>query len=310
MIKYHTPVLLNECLNALNIKNKGIYVDTTFGGGGHSRAILDSNPSIRLFSFDQDNDSIENAIKLQNDFPARFVMIQDNFANLWTRLSLERVKKIDGILFDLGVSSHQINDSKRGFSFSYDGALDMRMDISKELSAYEVINKYPYEKLLSIFYKYGEEKESNRIARGIILERQENPIKTTLELGTIIDNYTYSRQKLKAKARIFQALRIYVNSELESLERALNDAIRILKPGGRIVVISYHSLEDRIVKNIFREQEKDCLCPQNFLKCVCSKQSYISVLTKKPVLPSKEEIAENSRARSAKMRFAERKDVA
>ncbi len=309
MKEYHVPVLLDECLEALDLQDGKIYVDATFGGGGHARKILESGKDLKLFAFDQDPDSIAQSKTLKEEYSEQFVLIKENFANIRTGLALERIKKIDGILFDLGVSSHQINDPSRGFSFSGDGKLNMRMDQETELTAADVVNTYSFEDLTKIFRNYGEEKESPRIARNIILKREQNEIETTLQLSQIIENCIVSKKSIKAKARIFQALRIYINKEMEVLQTALEESVKILNPGGRLVVISYHSLEDRIVKNLFKYEEKSCLCPPEFPKCVCDKKSTLKILTRKPVVPSQEEIDSNPRARSAKLRIAEKKEV-
>jgi len=308
MTEYHVPVLLAECLEALNLQDGKIYVDATFGGGGHSQKILESGKDLILFGVDQDPDSIEQSKVLTEKYPDNFVMIKENFANIRTGLALERIKKVDGILFDLGVSSHQINDPSRGFSFRGDGDLNMRMDQTSELTAADVVNTYSFEQLARIFREYGEEKEAARIANNIILERSKKEIKTTLQLSTIIENCIISKKSIKAKARIFQALRIYINKEMEALKSALNDSIKILNPGGKIVVISYHSLEDRIVKNIFKYEEKSCICPPEFPLCVCDKVSTLKIITRKPVVPTLNEIGNNPRARSAKLRIAQKRE--
>jgi 16S rRNA (cytosine1402-N4)-methyltransferase len=305
---YHVPVLLKECIDALELKTGGIYVDATLGGGGHTEHILKTQTGIRLFAFDQDEDSLKQTRHLIEEYP-NLTIIKDNFANLRTCLALERIKKIDGILFDLGVSSHQINQPERGFSFSLEGKLDMRMDKSAEVTAYDIINHYDQYQLKKIFFEYGEEKEAGKIARAIVAARSNKHLETTLELAEIIDKSVFSKQKIKAKARIFQALRIYINGEMDVLKTALSDAVKILNPGGRIVVISYHSLEDRIVKKLFQYEEKECLCPSNFPKCICDKKSTLKILTKKPLQPSEDEVNQNPRARSAKFRFAERKEI-
>ncbi len=309
MKEYHVPVLLAECLEALNLRDGKVYVDATFGGGGHSKKILESGKDIKLFGVDQDPDSIEQSKKLKDLFPENFVMIKENFANMRTGLALERIKKVDGILFDLGVSSHQINDPARGFSFRGDGDLNMRMDQTTELTAADVVNTYSFAELARIFREYGEEKEAARIANNIIIERNKKEIKTTLQLSTIIENCIISKKSIKAKARIFQALRIYINKEMEVLKTALNDSIKILNPGGKIVVISYHSLEDRIVKNIFKYEAKECICPPEFPQCVCDKVSTLKIISRKPVVPTLNEIENNPRARSAKLRIAQKREV-
>jgi 16S rRNA (cytosine1402-N4)-methyltransferase len=309
MENFHEPVLLEESIAALNIRDGLVYVDATLGGGGHTRAILNTGKKIKLISFDQDEAAIEHCRNSFGENYDNLTLIHDNFSNFWTGVALQKIKKIDGILFDLGVSSYQINEPERGFSFSLDGKLDMRMNNKSELTAYEIVNKFTYEELKKIFFEYGEERESYRIAKGIIKERESKNIQTTLELADIIDRYTFSHQKLKAKARIFQAIRIYLNDEINVLTTALNDAVKILNPGGRLAVISYHSLEDRIVKQLLRFQEKVCICPPSFPQCVCNKKSTLRILTKKPITPKQEEIARNSRARSAKLRIAEKKEV-
>jgi 16S rRNA (cytosine1402-N4)-methyltransferase len=309
MQKYHVPVLLAECLQALDLQDGKIYVDATFGGGGHSRAILESGKDIQLFAFDQDPDSIEQSKVFTEKYPDKFVMIKENFTNIRTELALERIKKVDGILFDLGVSSHQINDPTRGFSFSSDGKLNMRMDQESNLTAADVVNTYSFGGLTKIFREYGEEKEAARIANHIILKRANTEIKTTLQLSAIIENCIISKKSIKAKARIFQALRIYINREMDVLQTALEDSVKILNPDGKLVVISYHSLEDRIVKNIFKYEAKSCVCPPEFPKCVCDKVSTLKILSRKPIVPTANEIENNPRARSAKLRIAQKREV-
>jgi len=306
---YHEPVLLKESIEALNIRKDKIYVDTTLGGGSHTEAILGSSENIKVISFDQDIDAIEHCRKRFGDAYSNLTLIHDNFKNLWTGIALQRLKKIDGILFDLGVSSYQINEPERGFSFSLDGDLDMRMNNKSEFSAYDIVNKFSYHELRKIFFEYGEEKEAGRIASGIVKKRDDKEIRTTLELAEIIDQSTFSRQKLKAKARIFQAIRIYLNDEINVLKSALNDAVSVLNPGGRLAVISYHSLEDRVVKYLLRYHEKVCICPPSFPQCVCDKKSTLKIITKKPITPGEDEIARNPRARSGKLRIAEKKEV-
>ncbi|MCF7859048.1 MAG: 16S rRNA (cytosine(1402)-N(4))-methyltransferase RsmH [Candidatus Cloacimonetes bacterium] len=309
MNKYHIPVMLSESVSALDLQDGRIYVDATFGGGGHAGKILEGGKSLQLYAFDQDPDAVAQSKILSTKYPDNFFMIQGNFANLRTGLALKRIKKIDGILFDLGVSSHQINKPERGFSFSLEGDLNMRMDQDKELTAFEVVNTYPFEELTRIFREYGEEKEAVRIANNIIKERNKKEIKTTQQLSTIIENCILSHKSIKAKARIFQAIRIYVNKEIETLTTALKEAEEALNPNGRIVVISYHSLEDRIVKKFFKYEAKDCICPPEFPKCICDKVSSLDILTVKPITASKQEIAINPRARSAKMRIARKREV-
>ncbi|MBW6516425.1 MAG: 16S rRNA (cytosine(1402)-N(4))-methyltransferase RsmH [Candidatus Cloacimonetes bacterium] len=306
MIHYHKPVMLKEAISYLALKDNGIYVDATLGGGGHSSAILQANKTVRLYSFDRDEEAIRHNHNLKESNRERFLIFNDNFVNIRSRLALERITKIDGILFDLGVSFSQISTPSRGMSFDLDGRLDMRMNQQDELTAHDVVNTYSLEELTKIFREYGEEREAYRIALGIIKQRQIRPIETTLDLSEIIDKSTHSAYKIKAKARIFQGIRIYINGELEALKAALYDAVELINPTGRIVVISYHSLEDRTVKQLFVQEEKECICPPKFPKCICNKKKKLKIITKRPLLPSPEEVAENRQARSAKMRVAER----
>jgi 16S rRNA (cytosine1402-N4)-methyltransferase len=305
--QYHLPVLANQCAEYLNLRPGGIYVDATVGGGGHSLKFFEIEPKIRLFAFDQDDEALTHAGKvLEKHNP---VFIKSNFRHLRTELALRKISNIDGILFDLGVSSHQLDEAERGFSFDKEAALDMRMDRESELSAKQVINEYDARELRRIFKEYGEDNLAGRIAKAIEQERSNKKIESTGELAKIIEQVAGkgSKESLKTKVRIFQALRIYVNDELDALSFALQDAINILAPGGRIVVLSYHSLEDRIVKNIFRTAEQDCLCPPEIIKCICDHKSQLKVLTKKPVLAGEEELEQNIRSRSAKLRAAEKK---
>ncbi|MCB5230916.1 MAG: 16S rRNA (cytosine(1402)-N(4))-methyltransferase RsmH [Candidatus Cloacimonas sp.] len=306
MVTYHIPVLLRESVEMLNIRDEGVYVDTTFGGGGYSRAMLEANPTITLLAFDRDKDAIEKNSKMFEKFGNRFSIINDNFSNLRTHIALKKIKYIDGIVFDLGISNYQIATGERGLSFDLNGDLDMRMNQDDELTAYEVVNTYSVEELTQIFREYGEEREAYRIAKGVDSARQKGEIKTTRELADIIDLNTRSSQKIKAKARIFQSLRIYINKELESLKEGLAAAVESLNSKGRVVAISYHSLEDRIVKQYFNLETKECVCPPKFPKCVCDKTARLRLINKKPILPTEEECALNRQARSAKMRVAER----
>ncbi len=306
MKNYHEAVMTKEVLDALALKDNGIYIDATLGGGGHTTAILDANPTVIVYAFDRDNDAISHTEALLQNYENRLKIYKDNFVNIRSRLALQRITKIDGILFDLGVSSHQISSSFRGLSFELDGNLDMRMNQDDELTAYDVVNRYSIEELTKIIKDYGEEREAVRIARGIAYYRQNKDINTTGELAEIIEKSTQSPFKIKIKARVFQALRIYINGELISLQSVLYDAAAMLKPGGRIVAISYHSLEDRILKKTFKEEELECICPSNFPTCTCDKERRLKVITKKPILPTAEEISTNRRARSAKLRIAER----
>ena len=312
MNNYHQTVMNKEAVAALKVKDHGIYVDATLGGGSHTKTLLESNETIKVYAFDQDKEAISYNKPLLEKFGERLKMFNENFVHFRSWLALERITLIDGILFDLGVSKHQIATASRGMSFDLEGNLDMRMDQNsdavnkkQELTAEEIINTYPVKKLTEIFREFGEEKEAYSIAKAINKQRQYKTIKTTRELAEIIDTATRSPYKIKSKARIFQAIRIYINGEIEVLKTALDDAVQIIKPQGRIVVISYHSLEDRIVKRTFVEAAKDCVCPSNFPKCVCDKKAFVKIITKRPITPREEEIAENRSAKSAKMRVAE-----
>ena len=307
MTTAHIPVLLNESIAALSLKTDGVYVDATLGGGSHSHAILSDSANVKLYAFDQDSTATRKTEAYLAEFRDRLTIICANFANMRTQLALRKVKQIDGILFDLGMSSDQLDTSGRGFSYVADDSLDMRMDILTETTAADIVNNSSREELHKIFFEYGEERESGKIAAAIVRLRQDSPVSTSGMLAKIIDDTVTSHRKNKAKARIFQALRIAVNKELEVLQSALEDAVHLLNPTGRIVVLSYHSLEDRIVKHFFREQEKDCICPSFLPVCQCSKQSVLKVITRKPITPTGKEIEENPRARSAKMRIAEKK---
>lgn len=306
MSNYHRPVMLNTCITQLKLKAGGIYVDATLGGGGHSHAILMANPKIKLYGFDQDEEALEVASELLGDYPA--VLIKANFRDLRTQLAYHKVKGIDGILFDLGVSSHQIDEASRGFSFDKDAALDMRMDKQQKLTAADVVNTYPLFELKRILKEYSEDNASGRIARAIERAREHKDIASTRELAEIIESVVGvgTKESLKSKVRIFQALRIEVNDELGALSAALTDAINLLRPGGRIVVMSYHSLEDRIVKNAFRLAAQDCICPPAMINCNCDHRRKLKIISKRPLTANPEEISENIRSRSAKLRVAEK----
>jgi 16S rRNA (cytosine1402-N4)-methyltransferase len=305
-MSYHKSVLLDEAVQALQLKSEGIYVDGTLGAGGHSEAILKSKPDLKLYAFDQDQEAIDYASRRLASYKDRLVIIKDNFANLRTRLALEKVSSIDGILLDLGVSSRHLDSGERGFSFQEDYPLDMRMDNSSELTAETVLNTYSQEELTRIFRDYGEEKQAYRIAQEICELRETKPFRTTGDLSSLLEDLVKANPKyiIKTKARVFMALRIHVNDELGVLKRVLTDAVNILKPGGVISVITFHSLEDKLVKDFFREEEKECICPPNFPKCVCDKVSRLKILTRKPIVPCDQEIRENNRSRSAKLRIA------
>lgn len=298
---HHTPVLLDASLEFLITDPSGIYIDTTLGGGGHSRAILDQlNEDGKLFGVDQDAEARAAAAEYIGE-DKRFSMVDGNFGFLKTIIPPEVHGKVSGVLFDLGVSTHQIKEGARGFSFQKEGPLDMRMSELSGVSAYDVVNTYEYKQLRDIIYHYGEERLSRQIAAEIINRR---PIETTLELREAIESVLYGRHIIKSVARVFQAIRIEVNRELEVLKDGLSQAFDLLKPGGRIVAISYHSLEDRIVKNYFKSGNFEGKIEKDFYG---NPLMPIQVITRQIITPSDEEIEENSAARSAKLRVAEKK---
>ncbi|WP_097025805.1 16S rRNA (cytosine(1402)-N(4))-methyltransferase RsmH [Clostridium peptidivorans] len=306
----HVSVLLNETIDSLNIKEDGIYVDCTLGGAGHSSEILKRlSDNGRLIGIDQDEDALSAAKeKLKNYKNVTFV--HDNFYNIENILDDLGIDKVDGIIADLGVSSYQLDEKDRGFSYMNDAPLDMRMDRRIEFSAYNVVNEYSFEELYKVIREYGEENFAKRIAQFIVEERSKEPIKTTGELTEVIKRAIpakFRREGPHPSKRTFQAIRIEVNGELRILNKAIEDGVNKLKSGGRMSIITFHSLEDRIVKNKFRELESPCNCPKDFPICVCGKESIVKVISRKPIEPSKEEVEENPRSRSAKLRVAEKK---
>ncbi len=305
---YHTPVMLAECVAYLQPRAGGVFVDATLGGGGHALGLLEAAEGIKVYGFDQDAAALAEAEETLRDHSGSVELIGANFSRLRTELALRKVKGIDGALFDLGVSSHQLDERERGFSFDGDAPLDMRMDGEQSYTAAEAVNTLPQAELAKIFKEYGEELNAGRIAAKIVKERVKQPLQTTSELARLIESVAGkgSRESLKSKARIFQAMRIHVNRELEVLAPALRDAINLLSPGGRIVVLSYHSLEDRIVKNVFKAAADGCVCPPKAMTCVCGKHKQLALLTKKPLTAGQAETETNIRARSAKLRAAEK----
>ena len=305
---YHVPVMLKECIQGLNIKDNSIIVDATMGGGGHSEAILDANPTALLFAFDQDPDSIDFATQRLKRFGNRVTIIEDNFENMRTQLAFCEINRVDGILFDLGVSSFQLDEASRGFSFSQDSPLDMRMDKSQELTAEIILNEYSLDSLTRVIRDFGEEKAARRIATLIVQERAKVNFKTSTDLNKLIEaNFKMNPKFItKTLSRVYQALRIEVNREMEVLSRVLKDALNILNPGGRLVIESYHSLEDKIVKDFMKFESLECTCPPNFPICNCGKKSTLKILTKKPLTAISEEVTLNNRSRSAKLRIAEK----
>ena len=306
----HKSVLLNECIENLNIKNNGIYVDGTLGGAGHSLEILKKlNNTGKLIGIDRDIEALENA-KSKLCLYNNFCTIHDNHANIVEILENENINGVDGILLDLGVSSYQLDEASRGFSYMLDAKLDMRMNREDKISAYNVVNEYKEEILANILFNYGEERYSKSIAKNICLARKVAPIETTLQLVDIIKKSMPSKalnEKQHPAKRVFQAIRIEVNEELSKLKKAVEDSIKVLNNGGRLCIITFHSLEDKIVKHTFEEFEGRCTCPKSFPICVCNYVSYGKIITNKPIIPSKKELEENSRSRSAKLRVFERK---
>lgn len=305
----HVSVLLEECIEALNIKKQGYYVDCTMGGAGHSSHIVSElNNDGRLIGIDQDTDALSAAKEKLKDYN-NVIYVHNNFHNIYDILEELNIEKVDGILMDLGVSSYQLDAGERGFSYMQDAPLDMRMNRDKEFSAYDVINDYSEQDLYRIIKDYGEEKFSKRIASFIVKRRSEKPIETTLELVDII------KAAIPAKARrdgphpakrTFQAIRIEVNGELEILDKAIDDSVKKLNSNGRLAIITFHSLEDRIVKNKFRDLGNPCKCPKEFPICACGKKPTVKVLSRKAIAPSDEEIEVNPRSRSAKLRVLEK----
>ena len=304
----HYSVLLNEAVEGLNIKEDGIYVDCTLGGAGHSLEILKRLKTGKLYAFDQDNVALENAKQKLAEYSDKVVFIKSNFVNLKEKLAEQGVHEVDGVLYDLGVSSPQLDTPERGFSYNYDTKLDMRMDTDAKISAYEVVNEYSYHDLVKIFYRYGEENFSKQIARNIEKKREQNPIETTFELVEIIkDSIPAAKRRTGGHPakRVFQAIRIAVNNELSVFEDSLEQAIEIVSVGGRISVITFHSLEDRICKQIFNSYAKTKDIPKNLPIMPKESLSKLKVITRKPIYPSDIELEENNRSRSAKLRVAE-----
>lgn len=305
----HISVLFEESIKALNIKSDGIYVDGTLGGGGHSEGILSSNEGCRLIGIDQDSEAIAAATKRLSKFDNRLTVVKSNFCRIKEILKELDIDGIDGAVLDLGVSSYQLDNAERGFSYMQSAPLDMRMDTSKDFSAYDVINSYGEGDLARIFYEYGEEKWSRRIAEFIVKKRAEKNIETTAELVDIIKAAIPKAARMEGghpAKRVFQAVRIEVNNELGILKDAIEDFAESLKSGGRLAIITFHSLEDRIVKQTFMSLAQGCECPKSFPICVCNKQSKVKILTRKPLLPSQHEEEVNPRSKSAKLRVIEK----
>ncbi|MBQ2890269.1 MAG: 16S rRNA (cytosine(1402)-N(4))-methyltransferase RsmH [Clostridia bacterium] len=300
----HISVLLDESVLMLGVKD-GIYVDGTLGGGGHSELILKKMSGGRLIGIDQDTDAISAASERLEEYKDKFTAVHNNFSNIKEILRELNIEEIDGAILDLGVSSHQLDEGSRGFSYNKDARLDMRMNKEQPFSAYELINTYSESDLKRIIYAYGEERFAPAIARNIVAEREKKPIETTFQLSDIIKKAMpkEARQKDKHPAkRTFQAIRIEVNREIEILEGAIRDFVSVLKPGGVLSVITFHSLEDRIVKTVFNDLASGCICPKNFPVCVCNKKPIVKLYNKKPIVSGEEELRNNNRAHSAKLR--------
>ena len=306
----HKPVMLEECMQGLALKDGGVWFDGTVGGGGHSYEILKRTaPNGRLIATDLDDEAIQAATQRLNEFENRFTIYKSNYKEYAKVLDQAGVDKIDGAILDFGISSHQIDDGERGFSYKQaDAPLDMRMDQTSALTAEIIVNTYPEEQLVKILKTYGEETFAKQIARNIVKYRQDKPLKTSGELCEIIQKSIPAKFRFGAppERKTYQALRIEVNKELDGLYELVQGLTRRLKKGGRIVILTFQSLEDRIVKEAFREMENPCTCPGNFPVCVCGKKPEIKIITKKPITASEEELKENSRSKCAKLRIAER----
>lgn len=306
----HEPVLLQEVVTGLNIKPNGTYVDCTLGGAGHSERIARSlSGKGRLLGLDQDDAALQAARERLANIPCRIDLVKRNFRQLASVLDELQIEKVDGVLFDIGVSSYQLDKAERGFSYNREAPLDMRMDAANPLSAHDIINEWETGEIARILWKYGEEKFSRKIALAITKKREKKPIETTTELADIVKNAIPAAARRRGPhpaKRTFQAIRIAVNDELGALEAGLHAAVSRTTTGGRICVITFHSLEDRIVKELFREQSQGCTCPPDFPVCVCGNKQVLRTVNRKPIVPSASEVANNPRARSAKLRIAEK----
>ena len=305
----HKSVLLNEVIESLNIKSDGYYVDGTLGGGGHALEVVKRLESGKLIGIDRDSDAIKAATQRLNDYINNVIIIRDNYVNIENILKRENIGKVDGIYIDLGVSSYQLDTAERGFTYRFDAPLDMRMDDRNELKASDIVNDYSESELFHIIRDYGEDRFAKNIAKHIVEYRNKKRIETTFELVDIIKASIPMKIQVTGghpAKRTFQAIRIELNKELEVLTDSLDVMIDLLKPGGRLSVITFHSLEDRIVKQAFKKAESPCICPKKFPVCVCGNKSKGRVITRKAILPSEEELEENSRSKSAKLRVFEK----
>jgi 16S rRNA (cytosine1402-N4)-methyltransferase len=308
MPKQHESVLEREVIQNLNLCGGSLIVDGTLGDGGHAELLLKNTTSVRVLGIDRDMRAIERAEKRLAPFRDRITLVHGNFSDIKTILKKANVMNVDGLLLDLGVSSPQLDSPDRGFSFMRDGPLDMRMDSSQKITAADLLVELPDEELVSVIKEYGEERFSKRIVRAIRQAQKQSAIKTTLQLSNIISSVIHaSRQtKIHPATRTFQALRIAVNGELEHIKKTLRDSVDVLRESARVIVISFHSLEDRIVKNFFKTEEKGCVCPPKIPICSCGHKQRLKIITRKPIVPAVEEVRRNSRASSAKLRVAER----
>ena len=304
----HVPVLKHEVLHYLKLQDEGCYIDGTIGYGGHASSLLEAPNNITLLGIDRDKDAIDFTKKYLAKFGKRVHLVHGNFSLIKKYAELLDWENVNGVLLDLGVSSYQIDMALRGFSFQVDGPLDMRMNQDEDLTAEKLLNTATQEEIESILRQYGEEPKAKRIAKSIVRLRQQQPLTSTIHLATLIQQTVGkgSRHYISTIARCFQAFRIAVNEELEHIRKGLESAIDIISPGGRLVVISFHSLEDRIVKSRFRYEESTCICPPKIPICQCKKKQRLRVITKRPITVSQDELKQNSRARSAKLRVAER----
>lgn len=304
----HKSVLLNETISLLNVRENGIYVDGTLGGGGHAYEVCSLLKNGRLIGIDQDEDAISAASDKLKKFNTKVNIIHDNYCNIKAVLSRLGIDRVDGIYLDLGVSSYQLDNAGRGFSYRENAPLDMRMDKRNVKSAADIVNNYDEKELYRVIKNYGEDLFAKNIAKHIVNNREKKRIETTGELADIIKAAIPMKMRLKRghpAKRTFQAIRIELNSELEVLENSIDTMIELLNPGGRLAIITFHSLEDRIVKQIFRQNENPCICPKSFPVCVCNRKSKGRVITRKAICPSEDEVRENSRSKSAKLRIFE-----
>ena len=308
MSKQHESVFGREVFENLNLERDSLIVDGTLGDGGHTELLLKNTTNVRVLGIDRDMRAIERAEKRLASFRSRITLVHGNFSDIKIILKKANLMNVDGLILDLGVSSPQLDSPNRGFSFMRNGPLDMRMDSSQKITAADLLVELSDQKLVSIIKEYGEERFSKRIVRAIRQAQTKSSIKTTLQLSNIISTAVHaSRQyKIHPATRTFQALRIAVNGELEHIKKALVDSVDILQESARVMVISFHSLEDRIVKNFFKNEEKDCVCPPKFPICSCGKKQRLKIITRKPIIPTAEEVTRNARASSAKLRVGER----